>query len=101
MSIKNIEQIRGGIMSKKKKEFERIEDLMLDASLLEIGGNGLAGNGLSGNGLSGNGLSGNGLSGNGISGNGLSSNGYFFNDSFNFEFDPNDFILEEETEKTK
>ena len=98
-------------MSKKKKEFEKIEDLMLNASLLEIGGSGLAGNGLSGNGIpgngipgngiSGNGLSGNGLSGNGISGNGLSANGYIFNDVFNFEFDPNDFILEEEAEKTK
>lgn len=96
MSIKNKEQIRGGIMAKEKKEFERIEDLMLDASLLELGGNGLSGNGLSGNGLSGNGLSGNGLSG-----NGFSANGYFFNDGFIFEFDPNDFILEEETEKTK
>ena len=74
----------------KKKEFERIENLMLDASLLELGGNGLSGNGLSGNGICGNGISGNGLSA-----------GYCFNDGFNFEFDPNDFILEEETEKTK
>ena len=32
-------------MAKKKKEFERIEDLMLDASLLELGGNGISGNG--------------------------------------------------------
>ena len=95
-------------MARKKKEFEKIEDLMLDASLLELGGNGISGNGLSGNGicgngLSGNGLSGNGLSGNGISGNGLSANGYSFNDGFNFEFDPNDFILEQEetAEKTK
>ena len=84
-------------MAKKKKKFENIEDLMLDASLIEISGNGISGNGLSGNGLSGNGLIGNGLSGNGIVGNGLSS----FIDNFSFEFDPNDFILEEETEKTK
>lgn len=93
-------------MAKKRKKFEKLEELMLDASLIEIGGNGISGNGLSGNGicgngLSGNGLSGNGLSGNGISGNGLSANGYCFDDGFSFEFDPNDFILEEETEKTK
>ena len=95
-------------MSKKKK-FEKIEDLMLDASLLELGGNGISGNGLTGNGIcgngiSGNGFSGNGISGNGISGNGLASNGYCFSDGFNFEFDPNDFILdfkEEEKEKSK
>ena len=83
-------------MAKKKKEFEKLEELMLDASLIEIGGNGISGNGLSGNGICGNGLS-----GNGISGNGLCANGYCFDDGFSFEFDPNDFILEEETEKTK
>ena len=87
-------------MAKPKRKFENLEELMLDASLIEIGGNGISGNGLSGNGICGNGLSGNGLSGNGISGNGLSANGYYFNDGFTFEFDPNDFILEEE-EKTK
>lgn len=83
-------------MAKKKRKFENLEELMLDASLIEIGGNGISGNGLSGNGICGNGLS-----GNGISGNGLSANGYCFDDGFSFEFDPNDFILEEETEKSK
>ena len=83
-------------MAKKKRNFENIEELMPDASLIEIGGNGISGNGLSGNGICGNGLS-----GNGISGNGLSANGYCFDDGFSFEFDPNDFILEEETEKSK
>lgn len=83
-------------MAKNKKEYEKIEDLMLDASLIELGGNGICGNGLSGNGLSGNGLSGNGLSG-----NGFAANGYCFDDGFNFEFDPNDFILEEEAETKK
>lgn len=78
-------------MAKNKKKFENLEALMLDASLIEICGNGISGNGISGNGLSGNGLS----------DNGLSANGYCFSDGFNFEFDPNDFILEEEIEKTK
>ena len=69
-------------MKRNKIEYDKLNEMLLGNEIFELEGNELSGNGISGNGCD--------CCGNGLSGNGLSS------EDFHFEFDPNDFILDEE-----